>query len=48
VDTEDDPDHPGEQRLKFSSVEGFVPPSAVELATTASDAEGGDSTPPSE
>ena len=34
VDTEDDPDKPGEQRIKFSSVEGFVPPSAVELATT--------------
>ena len=38
VDTEDDPDQPGEQRIKFSSVEGFVPPSAVELATTASPA----------
>ena len=24
-----------EQRIKFSSVEGFVPPAAVELATTA-------------
>ena len=34
VDTEDDPDKPGEQRIKFSSVEGFVPPAAVELATT--------------
>ena len=35
VDTEDDPDKPGELRIKFSSVEGFVPPAAVELATTA-------------
>ena len=35
VDTEDDPDKPGEQRIKFSAVEGFVPPAAVELATTA-------------
>jgi ATP-dependent Clp protease ATP-binding subunit ClpC len=35
VDVEDDPDKPGEQRIKFSSVEGFVPPAAVELATTA-------------
>jgi ATP-dependent Clp protease ATP-binding subunit ClpC len=35
VDTEDDPDREGEQRIKFSSVEGFVPPSSVELATTA-------------
>src|SRR6188472_1602175 len=35
VDTEDDPDKPGELRIKLSSVEGFVPPAAVELATTA-------------
>jgi ATP-dependent Clp protease ATP-binding subunit ClpC len=35
VDTEDDPDSPGEQRIAFTSVEGFVPPSSVELATTA-------------
>ncbi|MET0145121.1 MAG: AAA family ATPase, partial [Ilumatobacteraceae bacterium] len=34
VDTEDDPDKPGEQKVAFSSVEGFVPPAAVELATT--------------
>jgi ATP-dependent Clp protease ATP-binding subunit ClpC len=40
VDTEDDPDRPGEQRIKFSSVEGFVPPSAVELATTGALPEG--------
>nr|MDQ3351343.1 AAA family ATPase [Actinomycetota bacterium] len=35
VDTEDDPDDPGKPRIKFSAVEGFVPPSSVELATTA-------------
>ncbi len=35
VDVEPDPDKPGKQRFKFSSVEGFVPPSSVELATTA-------------
>jgi ATP-dependent Clp protease ATP-binding subunit ClpC len=40
VDTEEDPDRPGEQRIKFSSVEGFVPPSAVELATTGALPEG--------
>ncbi len=34
VDTEDDPDNPGQERIKFSFVEGFVPPSSVELATT--------------
>ena len=34
VDTEDDPDKPGEKKLKFSSVEGFLPPVAVELAAT--------------
>ena len=32
VDTEDDPDRPGEKRLGFRSVEGFQPPAAVELA----------------
>ncbi len=35
VDVEDDPDRPGDQRLAFRSVEGFQPPAAVELATTA-------------
>ncbi len=45
VDTEDDPDRPGEQRIKFSSVEGFVPPSAVELATTGAKDEPGGETP---
>ena len=32
VDTEDDPDKPGEKRMTFTAVEGFVPPVAVELA----------------
>src|SRR6201747_695657 len=31
VDTEDDPDRPGEQRIAFRSVEGLVPPE-IELA----------------
>ncbi len=35
VDVEPDPDKPGKQRFTFTAVEGFVPPSAVELATTA-------------
>jgi ATP-dependent Clp protease ATP-binding subunit ClpC len=46
VDAEDDPDKPGEQRIKFSSVEGFVPPAAVELATTATADDVPDPTPP--
>jgi ATP-dependent Clp protease ATP-binding subunit ClpC len=37
VDTEPDPDNPGKQRFVFTSVEGFVPPSSVELATTATE-----------
>ena len=32
IDTEDDPETPGAKRLSFRPVEGFVPPSAVELA----------------
>jgi ATP-dependent Clp protease ATP-binding subunit ClpC len=32
VDVEDDPDEPGSRRLAFRSVEGFQPPSTVELA----------------
>jgi len=32
VDTEDDPERPGEQRLGFKAVEGFQPPSTIELA----------------
>ena len=39
VDTEDDPDRPGEQRLNFRGVEGFQPPSAVELAATGAEGE---------
>ncbi len=34
VDVEPDPDREGRQRFTFNAVEGFVPPSAVELATT--------------
>ena len=45
VDTEDDPDKPGEQQLMFSAVEGFVPPAAVELATTSSIPDGGSVVP---
>ncbi len=41
VDVEDDPDRPGEKRLTFSTVEGFQPPSAIELAGTGT----GDVTP---
>ena len=32
VDVEDDPDKPGEQRITFRAIEGFRPPSSVELA----------------
>jgi ATP-dependent Clp protease ATP-binding subunit ClpC len=32
VDTEDDPDKPGDERIAFRAVEGFQPPPAVELA----------------
>jgi ATP-dependent Clp protease ATP-binding subunit ClpC len=47
VDVEDDPDNPGQPRLTFKAVEGFVPPSAVELATTATnDTVAGDELPP--
>ena len=34
VDTEDDPDRPGDKKLSFNAVEGFQPPAAVELAAT--------------
>jgi len=37
VDTEDDPEREGKKRFVFTSVEGFVPPSSVELATTATE-----------
>ena len=32
IDTEDDPENPGKQKLSFRAVEGFVPPTGVELA----------------
>ena len=32
ADTEDDPDHPGEEHIVFRSVEGLLPPPAIELA----------------
>jgi len=32
VDVEDDPESPGDRRLAFRAVEGFVPPAAIELA----------------
>ncbi len=32
VDTEEDPDKPGEERICFRAVEGFLPPPAIELA----------------
>jgi ATP-dependent Clp protease ATP-binding subunit ClpC len=35
VDVEPDPDREGKRRFTFTAVEGFVPPAAVELATTA-------------
>ena len=34
VDTEDDPDRPGDKKLSFRAVEGFQPPAVVELAAT--------------
>ena len=34
VDTEDDPDRPGDKKLSFRGVEGFKPPPSVELAAT--------------
>jgi len=37
VDAEDDPDNEGKKRFTFTAVEGFVPPSSVELATTATE-----------
>ncbi len=50
VDVEDDPENEGRRRFVFSSVEGFVPPSSVELATTGTDLPGelgGELPPPS-
>ena len=37
VDTEDDPDREGEHRIAFRAVEGFQPPSTVELAATGAE-----------
>ncbi|MBI4885422.1 MAG: ATP-dependent Clp protease ATP-binding subunit [Actinobacteria bacterium] len=34
VETEDDPERPGEKKLSFRAVEGFQPPAVVELAAT--------------
>ena len=45
VDAVDDPDKPGQQHIVFSAVEGFVPPSSVELATTSSIPDGGSVVP---
>jgi ATP-dependent Clp protease ATP-binding subunit ClpC len=39
VDVEPDPDRDGRQRFTFNAVEGFVPPSSVELATTTTASE---------
>jgi ATP-dependent Clp protease ATP-binding subunit ClpC len=39
VDVEPDPDREGRQRFTFNAVEGFVPPSSVELATTTTASE---------
>ena len=36
VDAEDDPDKPGQQRISFRSVEGFLPPPTPELAGSGS------------
>ena len=44
VDVEPDPE--GKPRFKFSSVEGFVPPASVELATTATKPTGDELEPP--
>ncbi|MGD9701920.1 MAG: ATP-dependent Clp protease ATP-binding subunit [Acidimicrobiia bacterium] len=48
VDVEDDPDEPGKQRLSFSAVEGFLPPSAVELAGTGTGPAAGEVVAPTE
>ena len=52
VDVEPDPDREGRQRFTFNAVEGFIPPSSVELATTTTASEPvnegpGDLPPPS-
>ena len=47
VDTEDDPERPGEMRLGFKSVEGFQPPSTIELAGVG-EGNGDAETPPND
>jgi ATP-dependent Clp protease ATP-binding subunit ClpC len=47
VETEDDPDRPGDKRLTFRAVEGFQPPTAVELAATGAPEPGETLPPPS-
>ena len=44
VDVEDDPENEGKKRFTFDAVEGFVPPSSVELELTATE----NPTPPAE
>ena len=51
VDVADDPEREGRKKFVFSAVEGFIPPSSVELATTAGldlppEAPGGELPPP--
>jgi ATP-dependent Clp protease ATP-binding subunit ClpC len=48
VDVEPDPERPGKQRFTFNAVEGFVPPSSVELATTATTDDATVAEPPTE
>jgi ATP-dependent Clp protease ATP-binding subunit ClpC len=45
VDVEPDPDREGKMRFTFDAVEGFVPPSSVELATTATNDDPAEPTP---
>ena len=48
VDTEDDPDRPGEQRLTFNSVPGFMPASVELAAAAAPEAGAVEPAPPAE
>ncbi len=45
IDVEPDPEHEGQQRFSFNAVEGFVPPAAIEMATTALPDDLNDTTP---
>ena len=45
IDTIDDPEREGAQTLSFTAVEGFVPPSSIELAATATSDEPGAESP---